>query len=101
MVTHFGGASSRQTCPERRPQVGSRRVAEELYLQLFRSRFQFYSKFGDERRVNRFETHLRLAYGPRAIVARPVSIFDPSWTSRARTYRRLLAELPGDVSLER
>ncbi|MCP4211613.1 MAG: hypothetical protein GY764_09040 [Halieaceae bacterium] len=65
-----------------------------MYLQLFRSKFQFYSKFGDERRANRFKTYLRLAYWPRAIVARLVSTFDPSWTSRARTYRRLLAELP-------
>ena len=87
VVTHFGGASTKQTCPERR-----RRVAEEMYLQLYRSKVQFYRKFGGQRRANRFKTYLRLAYGPRALAARLLSTFNPAWVSRARTYKRLLAD---------
>ncbi|MCP4166926.1 MAG: hypothetical protein GY759_13695 [Chloroflexi bacterium] len=64
-----------------------------MYLQLFRSKFQLYSKFGGEKRANRFKTYLRLAYWPRAVVACPVSTVKPFWASRSHTYKRLLAEL--------
>ncbi|MCP4211609.1 MAG: hypothetical protein GY764_09020 [Halieaceae bacterium] len=84
--THFGGESSRQ-------------VAEAMYLQLYRSKLQFYRKFGGERRANRFKTYLRLAYWPRAVIARLVSTFNPAWTSRARTYKRLLLEMVGEKGM--
>lgn len=79
-VTHFGEASSRQ-------------VAEAMYLQLYRSKIQFYRKFGGEHEANRFKTLVRAAYWPRWIVAAAGARFSPAWDSRARTYRRLLLEL--------
>jgi GT2 family glycosyltransferase len=71
IVTHHGGASSAL-------------AAEEMYLQLYRSKLQFYRKMGGERRARWFKTLTLLAYLPRAI-AQP----------QRRVYRRLLAELPG------
>jgi len=79
-VIHHGEASSRQ-------------VAEAMYLQLYRSKVQFYRKFGGERRAERFKGLVRLAYGPRLAAAAAGGLFSPSWARRARTYRRLLAEL--------
>ena len=81
VVKHYGEASSKQ-------------VAEAMYVQLYRSKVQFYRKFGGPRRATRFKRLLRLAYGPRLIVAALGALFSPSLATRARTYRRLLAELP-------
>ncbi|MBN2394322.1 MAG: glycosyltransferase family 2 protein [Anaerolineae bacterium] len=81
VVTHFGEASSKQ-------------VAENMYIQLYRSKVQFHRKFGADRRANRFKRLIILAYWPRWIVAVLVARFQPKATARARTYRRLLAELP-------
>ncbi len=53
-----------------------------MYLQLYRSKVQFYRKFGGERRAATFKRGLRLAYwlrggdgarGHRAAVARPAA----------------------------
>jgi GT2 family glycosyltransferase len=79
-VTHFGEASSRQ-------------VAEAMYLQLYRSKIQFYRKFGGEDRASRFKTLVRAAYYPRWLVAAAGAHFSPHWAGRAQTYRRLLAEM--------
>lgn len=68
-VVHYGEASSRQE-------------AEKMYLQLYRSKVQFYRKFGGEETAERFKLLVRLAYWPR-VVLRP----------RTEVYRRLLAEL--------
>ena len=69
VVTHFGGASSRQN-------------AEKMYLELYRSKIQFYRKFGGPRAARRFKIMVTIAYAPRAVL-RP----------RNHTYRRLLANL--------
>lgn len=53
-----------------------------MYLQLYRSKVQFYRKFGGEAEARRFKRLLRLAYWPRALLS-----------PRMRVYRRLLAEL--------
>jgi GT2 family glycosyltransferase len=69
-------------------------VAEEMYLQLYRSKVQFYRKFGGRRRAARFERFLRLAYWPRLVFSTLLAPFSPSLAQRSRTYRRLLAQLP-------
>jgi GT2 family glycosyltransferase len=80
-VTHFGEASSRQ-------------AYTQMYVQLYRSKVQFYRKFGGEMRAWRFKQLLRLAYWPRWLVARTGQSIRPSLSDRASTFRQLLAELP-------
>lgn len=81
IVTHYGEASSRQ-------------AAERMYLQLYRSKVQFHRKFGGEPRARRFKRLMTLAYTPRALLFSLAAAIRPAWRARARTYRRLLAELP-------
>jgi N-acetylglucosaminyl-diphospho-decaprenol L-rhamnosyltransferase len=81
VVKHYGEASSKQ-------------AAGAMYMQLYRSKVQFYRKFGGPRRANRFKCLLGLAYGPRLVVAVLGALFSQSLAVRARTYCRLLAELP-------
>lgn len=71
VVTHFGGASSEQ-------------VSERMYLQLYRSKVQFFRKMGGDWRARRFKALTMAAYLPRAVL-RP----------RQPVYRRLLKDLPG------
>ena len=59
------------------------------------SKLQFYRKFGGERRARQAKALLALAYAPRAAAASAVALVRPAWRPRARTWRRLLAELPG------
>jgi N-acetylglucosaminyl-diphospho-decaprenol L-rhamnosyltransferase len=73
----------------------SRQAAARMYLQLYRSKVQFYRKFGGRRRAEQFKWLLRLAYWPRLAVAGLGAVFSPSLAAQARTFRRLLAELPG------
>lgn len=80
VVTHFGEASSKQ-------------VAEAMYLQLYRSKVQFYRKFGGETRANRFKRLLRLAYLPRLATATIAASLSPRLARRAQIYYRLLTEL--------
>ncbi|MCB9139521.1 MAG: glycosyltransferase family 2 protein [Caldilineaceae bacterium] len=82
VVTHFGGRSSVQT-------------AEEMYMQLYRSKIQFFHKFGGRPLVWRAKLFFAFAYLPRWTLALALSLIRPSWHTRSRTYRRLLAELPG------
>ena len=82
VVKHYGEASSKQ-------------MAEAMYVQLYRSKIQFYRKFGGPRRADRFKRLIRLAYGPRLAVATLGALLAPALAARARTYRRLLVELPG------
>jgi len=82
VVKHYGEASSKQ-------------MAEAMYVQLYRSKIQFYRKFGGPRRADRFKRLIRLAYGPRLAVAALGTPFSPALAARASTYRRLLAEVPG------
>ncbi len=81
-VTHYGEGSSRQ-------------VAEAMYLQLYRSKVQFYRKVGGDRYARLFKVLVTLAYLPRWLVTAISSPFAPGLAGWARTYRRLLAELPG------
>jgi hypothetical protein len=81
-VKHYGEASSKQ-------------VREAMYLQLYRSKVQFYRKVGGDRRAATFKQFLRVAYWPRLAVAALGAPFSSSLARQAHTYRRLLAELPG------
>jgi len=45
--------------------------------------------------MRRAKALLALACVPRAALASAATLIDPTWRPRARTYRRLLAELPG------
>ena len=79
-VKHYGEASSKQ-------------VREAMYLQLYRSKIQFYRKHGGERRAARFKRLVRLAYWPRMAVATVGTSYSPSLAVQAHIYRRLLADL--------
>lgn len=81
-VVHHGEASSRQ-------------AAEEMYIQLYRSKVQFYRKYGGEKRAKRFKRLIHLAYWPRIMVAALLALASPRNAVRVRTYRRLLAEIAG------
>ena len=72
----------------------TRQAAAKMYVQLYRSKVHFYRKFGGERRAGRFKRLLRLAYGPRLAVAAVGGLVSPSLAAQARTYHRLLGELP-------
>lgn len=79
-VVHHDGQSSRQ-------------MASRMYVQLYRSKMQFYHKYGGRRRATQFKLFLKLAYWPRFIVAHMGAFFSPSLFGHASTYRQLLAEL--------
>jgi N-acetylglucosaminyl-diphospho-decaprenol L-rhamnosyltransferase len=81
-VVHHGEASSKQ-------------VREDMYLQLYRSKIQFYRKTGGEGQARRFKRFVRLAYWPRRAAATLGAPLSPSLAAEGRIYRRLLAELPG------
>jgi hypothetical protein len=66
-----------------------------MYLELYRSKVQFYRKYGGARRAEWFKWLVRLAYGPRWAVAELSGPFSPPRAAQARTYRHLLAALPG------
>lgn len=80
-VVHYGGASARQ-------------AAQEMYVHLYRSKVQFYRKFGGPRQVRRFKRLVRLAYWPRLLLSTAGAPFSGRLSQSARTYRRLLGELP-------
>jgi GT2 family glycosyltransferase len=81
-VVHHGEASSSQ-------------VAEQMYIELYRSKVQFFRKVGGEKLAKRFKRLVRLAYLPRAIAAAALARTSHSaaTTARAQVYRRLLSEL--------
>ena len=80
-VTHYGEASSRQ-------------MAQTMYVQLYRSKIQFYRKYGGDRRAALFKRLLRVAYWPRLVAATLFAPLSPALTTKARTYRDLLTQLP-------
>ncbi len=80
-VTHYGGASSRQ-------------MAEAMYLELYRSKLRFFRKCGGETAARRARRLLLCAYVPRWLAASALGRLRPSLVPRARTFRRLLDELP-------
>jgi N-acetylglucosaminyl-diphospho-decaprenol L-rhamnosyltransferase len=81
LVMHTGGQSTRQ-------------MAETMHLQLYRSKVQFYRKYGGQRRALRFKRLVRLAYWPRLIMTIPCAAFRASLAPRVRLYRQILAQLP-------
>ncbi len=72
----------------------SQRIAETMYIQLYRSKVQFYRKFGGSARARLFKALLTAAYFPRWLAATVGTPFIPSMAARAQTYSRLLTELP-------
>ena len=80
-ITHFGEASSRQ-------------AYNAMYVQLYRSKVQFYRKFGGERRAHLFKRLVAMAYYPRFIAARVAAFIRPASAARTNTVRQLLSELP-------
>jgi GT2 family glycosyltransferase len=81
-IVHYGEASSRQE-------------AERMYVQLYRSKTQFYRKTGGEPRARLFKCLVYLAYLPRLGVGYVACWFSGVWKTRTYMYRRLLAELHG------
>jgi hypothetical protein len=81
-VIHHGEASTRQ-------------AREEMYIQLYRSKLQFYRKFGGEDRARRFRRYLRLAYTPRWLATAAGSPFSADLHGRRQLYGRMLAEIGG------
>ena len=81
VVTHYGGASSSQ-------------MADAMYLQLYRSKLQFYRKFGGEPAAHRARLLFSAAYAGRWAVATVGSLVKPAYRGQAKLYRTLLAELP-------
>jgi GT2 family glycosyltransferase len=79
-VIHYGEGSTRQ-------------MAEEMYVQLYRSKVQFHRKTGGDGRARLFKALMAAAYSPRLVVATVVTPFRSAWAVRARTFRRLLGEL--------
>ena len=80
-VVHHGGASARQ-------------AAQEMYVHLYRSKVHFYRKFGGAHQVRRFKRLVRLAYLPRLLLSAAGAPFSTKLSQSAKTYRRLLGELP-------
>lgn len=71
----------------------TRQAAESMYVQLYRSKVQFWCKFAGERQAGRFKRLLAVAYWPRFAVTAIGGRVSPGLAVRSRTYRRLLAEL--------
>jgi hypothetical protein len=70
VVTHYGAASSKQ-------------IADDMYVQLYRSKVQFYRKVNGQGSARRFKILTTAAYLPRVLLH-----------PERRIYRRLLLELP-------
>ncbi len=82
VVTHDGEASTRQ-------------VAASMYLQLYRSKVQFFRKVGGIWPVLRYRLLLAIAYAPRWLAIQLAALFSPRYRPRAAIYRQLLSALPG------
>jgi N-acetylglucosaminyl-diphospho-decaprenol L-rhamnosyltransferase len=80
-VTHLGEASSRQ-------------AYNAMYVQLYRSKVQFYRKFGGESQAQLFKRLVTIAYLPRLAIARIASLIKPAFAARTDTVNQLLSELP-------
>jgi hypothetical protein len=55
---------------------------------------QFYRKFGGEPRARLFKRLVTIAYLPRYVVARIMSLSKPSFAARTDVVNQLLVELP-------
>ncbi len=81
VVVHYGEASSQQ-------------IAETMYVQLYRSKVQFYRKTGGEARAQLFKRLVTVAYIPRLIVTSIAQRLHPKLAAQVRTFRHLLVDLP-------
>ena len=81
VVTHHGEGSSRQ-------------ARETMYIQLYRSKVQFFRKFGGERRARRFKRLLWLAYLPRTVGGTLMGILSPRLADQGKRFRSLMTQLP-------
>jgi N-acetylglucosaminyl-diphospho-decaprenol L-rhamnosyltransferase len=79
-VMHHSGASTRQ-------------VEASMYVQLYRSKLQFFRKAGGKRQARLFRLLVACAYLPRLLLAGAAAPFSKSLAQRARIFRQLLAEL--------
>lgn len=75
-------------------EASSKQVREAMYLQLYRSKLQFFRKFGGADRARQAKALLALVYAPRVVFASTAALVAPAWRPRARTWRRLLTQLP-------
>jgi len=80
-VVHLGGGSS---CL----------MAEEMYVELYRSKIHFQRKFGGARRAWLMKGLLGFAYVPRLLLSLVGGLFSARMKIRARVYARLLCMLP-------
>lgn len=80
-VVHYGEASSKQ-------------MAEAMYVQLYRSKVQFYRKTGGDRRARLFKCLVACAYVPRLVIAEIMAALRPQRARQTRAFHRLLTELP-------
>lgn len=81
-VTHFGGASSSQ-------------AVERMYVELYRSKIQFYRKHGGRWRALLAKSAYMIAYLPRWGVATAYALISPQTLRQSsQTYGRLLLTLP-------
>lgn len=78
-VVHYGASSTSQ-------------LADEMYLQLYRSKGQFQEKFWGRRGLRRFVWAIKIAYAPRWLVAVLFGLWSPAWQRRAQLYARMLHE---------
>ena len=65
-----------------------------MYVELYRSKAQFHRKHGGQRRARLFKALIAAAYLPRLAVSTIMAPFVPGLRDSARTYGRLMAELP-------
>ena len=65
-----------------------------MYVQLYRSKIQFYRKYGGDRRAVLFKRLLRVAYWPRLAAVSLFALLSPALSAKARIYRDLLTQLP-------
>jgi hypothetical protein len=79
-VIHYGKQSSQQ-------------MAEDMYIQLYRSKVQFHRKFGGEGRARLFKCLITLVYLPRAVIVSLGALLRPALAPHARIFRRMLREV--------
>jgi N-acetylglucosaminyl-diphospho-decaprenol L-rhamnosyltransferase len=80
-IIHYGWASAGQ-------------AELEMFIQLYRSKIQFFRKFGGEKHAVYYKRLLRLAYGPRLLFAAIGARFSPALVRYVNGFRKLFIELP-------
>ena len=81
VVTHFGEASTRQ-------------IQGRMFVQLYKSKLQFFRNTGGDWAGVRFKAGLALVYLPRWLLVLPAAAVSAGWRRRALMYGCLLRSLP-------